>query len=137
MIFITRVRTIEVVVLYLSIYANKISYDIFWLLFVAQAHLQIYIHIVIYKLIHWPIFSWKFSPMSTFANICKYDELLSFSIFILILLTFSQHSVSAYRIWNDGPILMFKVSKWQYQSIQLAKIICKQCHYLYNGQKWN
>ena len=73
----------------------------------------------------------------------KYDEFLSSSIlmiFLLLLLTFSQHPVSAYRIWNNGPILMFKVSKWTCQSAQHDKIICRQCHCLLlakNGTKEN
>ena len=41
------------------------------------------------------------------------------------------------RIWNNGRILMFKVSKWPYQSPHHDRIICKLCHCLTSVQKWN
>ena len=44
---------------------------------------------------------------------------------------------NAYRIWNNGRILIFKVSKWLYWSHLHDRIIYKWCQYLLGGQKWN
>ena len=46
-------------------------------------------------------------------------------------------SCSVHRIWNNGWILMFKVSKRLYQIAHHDRIICKWCHCLPGGQKWN
>ena len=42
-----------------------------------------------------------------------------------------------YRIWNNGRILLFKVSNWPYRSPQHDRIICKWRHFLDSGQKLN
>ena len=42
-----------------------------------------------------------------------------------------------YRIWNNGWILMFKVSKRPYRSPLHDRIICKWRQCLLGGQKWN
>ena len=42
-----------------------------------------------------------------------------------------------YKISNNGRILMFKVSKWPYQSPRHDRIICKWHHCLHSGQKSN
>ena len=41
---------------------------------------------------------------------------------------------SVNRIWNNGQILTFKVSKQPYQSPRHYRIICKWCHYLPGGK---
>ena len=50
---------------------------------------------------------------------------------------FLQYPVSAYKIWNNGWILIFKVSKQSYWSVQHDRIICKWRHCLHSGQKLN
>ena len=49
---------------------------------------------------------------------------------------FSQPSINTYRIWNNGPILMIKVSKWPYQYSQHDTINGKGCQCLLGGQEW-
>ena len=46
-------------------------------------------------------------------------------------------SCSVYRIWINGQIFMFKVSKQPYQSTWHDRIIGKWCHCLPGGQKCN
>ena len=48
-----------------------------------------------------------------------------------------QYPVSAYKIWNNGWILIFKVSKQPYWSVQHDRIIWKWRHFMPVGQKWN
>ena len=48
-----------------------------------------------------------------------------------------SHPGSTYRIWNNGQILMFKVSKRPYRSPRHDRIICKWRHCPLGGQKWN
>ena len=44
---------------------------------------------------------------------------------------------SASISWNKGRILMFKVSKWPYQSSQHDDIICRWCHNPSGGENMN
>ena len=48
-----------------------------------------------------------------------------------------HHPSSAYRIWNNGQILMLKVSKQQHRSPWYDRINCKWHHYLPFDQIWN
>ena len=44
---------------------------------------------------------------------------------------------NANRFWNNGWILIFKVSKQPYWSVQHDRIIWKWRHFMPVGQKWN
>ena len=53
------------------------------------------------------------------------------------LLDLLQPPSSVYRIWNNGWIWTFKMSKRPYQSLLHDRTICKWRQCLLDGQKWN
>ena len=63
----------------------------------------------------------------------NFDLLDLFDLFSQIVAS----DCSAYISLNNGRILMFKVSKWPYQSCLHDKITCKWRQCLLGGQKWN
>ena len=62
--------------------------------------------------------------------------------FVLLLLLLLRNElakpwISTYKIWTNGLILTFKVSKWPYWSSWHDKITCKGRQCLLGGQNWN
>ena len=79
-------------------------------------------------------------PWETKQIVEVIQSLIILEAVLLLLLCVSKilhPNCSAYISWNNGRILMFKVSKWPYRSSPHDKIICRWRHNPPGGENLN